>query len=234
MTSRFASQSASVGVKICGLTNAEDAEIAVAEGATFIGVILAGGPRLVALPQALTVLGRRREGVSRVAVFGGQSFEEVVDAARFLDLDVVQLHRATSEQEIAKLKTSTGCTVWPVVSLEGTVLPPDAAILARTSGHLLLDARVGERSGGTGIALDWGGLSAAVAELRAHVDEVQIILAGGLNAGNVATAIDLLRPDVADVSSGVESSPGRKDARALRLFLSAAGISSPLSHNQQE
>ncbi len=221
-------------MKICGLTSADDAQLAVREGATFIGAILAGGPRLLTLAQAREVLGPRRDGVSRVAVFGGQSFAQVVEASKTLDLDVVQLHRTTTVHEIEALKSATGCTVWPVISIEGTIIPGDAAEFARASGHLLLDARTGGRSGGMGVALDWEGLVAQVARLRREVGDVQLILAGGLKPGNVATAIELLRPDVVDVSSGVESSPGRKDALALKTFLSAVGNSSHNLHKQQE
>ena len=112
-----------------------------------------------------------------------------------------------------------------VLRVDGTTIPEAAVNLATEAGALLLDAKVVGQLGGTGTQLDWAGLANAVMKLRAGVNTLQLVLAGGLNAQNVGTAHELLRPDVVDVSSGVEVSPGVKDADAMAAFISAARAS---------
>ncbi len=209
-------------VKICGLTRRGDADLAERAGASYLGVILASGPRLLDVERARTVLGPRRHTVQRVAVFGSIPVEELLAVSVSLDLDVLQLHGETSAQQIRLLRTATARTVWPVLRVDGVTLPKEAADLAAAAGALVLDAKVAGRLGGTGVTLDWEGLVQAVAGLRATVPALQLVLAGGLREDNVASAIRLLNPEVVDVSSGVETAPGVKDQSAVERFVSAA------------
>jgi|APMI01.1.fsa_nt_gi phosphoribosylanthranilate isomerase len=209
-------------VKICGLTREADAAHAEASGARYLGVILASGPRLVSLDRASEVLGARRPGVSRVGVFGSQSFDELVASADHIDLDILQLHGERDPDTVMRLQQHTGRIVWPVVRVAGHTLPDTATSLAEAAGHLVLDALVVGQLGGTGVELDWSGLRDAVAMLRARVPAVRVILGGGLRPSNVATAVGLLSPDVVDVSSGVESAPGVKDPVLVDQFVRAA------------
>ncbi|HYW32657.1 MAG TPA: phosphoribosylanthranilate isomerase [Gemmatimonas sp.] len=212
---------APVAIKICGLTRPQDALRAEAAGASFLGVILAGGPRLLDLPTAARVLGPRRAGVQRVAVFGAQSTAQIVDAAAALDLDVVQLHGDPTPDDVAVIQRQTERAVWPVLRVEGTQLPHGTAALAGVSGVLVLDAHVIGQLGGTGVALDWSGLADSVGRLREEIPLLQLVVAGGLRPRNVSDAIRLLAPDVVDVSSGVESTPGVKDPEAIECFVNA-------------
>ena len=207
--------------KICGLTRRVDAEVAERAGASFLGVILASGPRLVDIVTAREVLGPRRHTVRRVAVFGGQSIGEILSVAESLDLDVIQLHGDPSPSQVSALREATSRAVWPVLRVEGTVLPANAQALAEAAGALVLDAKVVGQLGGTGTALDWEGLADAVKQLRAAVPDFEFVLAGGLRAQNVAYAMALLEPDVVDVSSGVETAPGVKDPVAVEAFVTA-------------
>ncbi|MBY0489111.1 MAG: phosphoribosylanthranilate isomerase [Gemmatimonadaceae bacterium] len=211
-----------VAVKICGLTRPDDAAQAVASGAAYLGAILAGGPRLLTFDQARHVLGPRRPGVQRAAVFGDQSDAEVLTIADALDLDVIQLHGARTPAAVRQLAEQSGRTVWPVLRVAGPALPPEAEALAAAAGHLVLDALVVGQLGGTGVALDWAGLAADVTALRRALPDGRIILAGGLRPSNVAMAIRLLSPDVVDVSSGVETAPGLKDGALVQQFVAAA------------
>ncbi|WP_331050762.1 phosphoribosylanthranilate isomerase [Gemmatimonas sp.] len=222
-----------VRVKICGLTRPADAAHAEAHGASYLGVILAGGPRLLTVPQARTVIGPRRSGIQRVAVFGDQPAEEIVAIADTLDLDVLQLHghsiRAndskasrTYTDTVAWIRRTSGRTVWPVLRVSGQQLPDDAMQLAQVAGVLVLDAHVVGQLGGTGVALDWSGLRDSMASLRQAVPSLQLVLAGGLRPENVAAAIGLLSPQVVDVSSGVEVAPGVKDPERVQRFVKAA------------
>ncbi|MDQ6611677.1 MAG: phosphoribosylanthranilate isomerase [Gemmatimonadota bacterium] len=210
-------------VKICGLTRHSDAALAEALGADFIGVIMAGGPRHLSEKAAAHVLGPRRHSVRRTVVFGDQSLSEIERIALSLDLDAVQLHgQHVSAGAIDWLRKRLNCAVWPVLRVEGTTLPENSHAIGAAAGTLLLDAKVVGQLGGTGVALDWNGLSDAVQSLRNELPKLQIILAGGLNASNVSVAAQLLSPDVVDVSSGVESTPGVKDADSLEAFILAA------------
>ena len=209
-------------IKICGLTRGEDATFAAECGAAYVGVILAGGPRHVSIAQAGHVFRVLRHGVRRVAVFDAQAESDIIAISQSLALDVIQLHSTTAVDTVTRLMAATGCTVWPVLRIDGSTLPPDAASLAIAAGWLVLDAKVEGQLGGTGVALDWSGLVAALATLRRDVPTVRIVLAGGLRQENVAEAIRLLAPDVVDVSSGVEIKPGVKNPDAVQQFVSAA------------
>ncbi|GAB1341262.1 phosphoribosylanthranilate isomerase [Gemmatimonas sp.] len=209
-------------VKICGLTREDDAALAEAAGAAYLGTILAGGPRLLTPARARNVLGPPRHNVRRAAVFGDSSAREVISLAEQLELDVVQLHGARAAAEVAYIARESGREVWPVLRIAGTTLPPDAAELAAISGCVVLDAHVVGQLGGTGVALDWSGLADAVSSLREAVPGLQLVLAGGLRAENVREAIRLLSPQVVDVSSGVESAPGVKDPVRVQQFVQAA------------
>ena len=208
-------------IKICGLTRRDDAEHAVLQGANYIGAILASGPRLLSAEQARSVLGPRRHGVRRVAVFGAQSAADVVTLVQELDLDVAQLHGDVTVEDVHHISNATSRAVWPVLRVEGTELPPHATALGAAAGWLVLDANVIGQLGGTGVALDWSGLVGQVATLRRAVPALRLVLAGGLRASNVAEAIRLLTPEVVDVSSGVETAPGVKDPVAVEQFVKA-------------
>ena len=210
-----------VQAKICGLTRSTDAQLAAASGADFLGVIFAGGVRMQTIESARSIF-QDTGAARRVGVFGEQSLAEIEDAARRLELDVVQLHLASSVAAIEAIRDRLNVVVWPVLRIEGTRLPADAFRLAESAGWLLLDSKVSGHLGGTGVALDWAALAGDIRELRERVQGLRIVLAGGLRAGNVRHAIDLLDPDVVDVSSGVEQSPGIKDPEMVRAFIASA------------
>jgi phosphoribosylanthranilate isomerase len=208
-----------VAVKFCGLTRAADAAVAGELGARYAGVIFAGGPRLVAPAAAAELLDAAGAGVRRVGVFGAAPPEAVADHAAQARLDVVQLHADPDAAAVERVRERYAGRVWAVIRVSGTLVPARAADLFGTADAVVLDAYVPGALGGTGSALDW-------AALRAGIDAVRgggtLVLAGGLTAGNVGAAIAALSPDVVDVSSGVEQSPGVKDHSRMRAFASAA------------
>lgn len=210
-----------VAVKICGLTRQPDAAHAMNAGASYVGAIMAGGPRLLTVDRARAVLGPRRHDVQRVVVFGDQHPDDVIVAVQTLDLDIAQLHGACTPRSIEVIRRETGCVVWPVLRVAGTTLPPDAVALGASAGTVVLDAHVVGQLGGTGVALDWSGLRDAVEALRESVPGLRVVLAGGLRPTNVIEAIRLLSPDVVDVSSGVESETGVKDLVLVEQFVAA-------------
>jgi phosphoribosylanthranilate isomerase len=214
-------------IKFCGLTRADDAGQAVALGASYVGVIFAGGPRQLTTDRAREVLAGVPPDVRRVGVFGAQSVEDIAAFAGELALAVVQLHGEGDPRRIAALRRRFAGEIWPVLRLAGDTLPPDAVALAGEGDGILLDAMVHGTLGGTGVTLPWGALAASLEQLRAAG---KIVLAGGLRAENVAEAIAALNPDVVDVSSGVEQQglPGIKDHQRMRAFRDAVVQSSQI------
>ena len=212
-------------VKICGLVRPDDAALAGRLGADYVGSIFAGGPRMIdAATARANVAAARVAAPGRppraVGVMAAQTPAEVARLAREATLDAVQLHADPDADMVAAVRAVWGGEVWAVLRIAGTTLPPHAAALFDVADAVVLDARVdGPLLGGTGVALDWDGLAAA---LEPHRGRASLVLAGGLRPENVAAAVRALRPDVVDVSSGVERSPGVKDPDRVAAFLAAA------------
>jgi phosphoribosylanthranilate isomerase len=204
-------------VKFCGLTREEDARVAAALGASFAGVIFAGGPRNVEPERARVILDAGTP-LRRVGVFGKSDLEAVVAAAEEAELDIVQLHADPEPEEVAEVRAATGAEVWAVARI-GAEVPRSLGALFEAADAVLLDARSGVALGGTGRTVPWRMVAAAIDGARRGR---RLVLAGGLGPENVGEAIAVLAPDVVDVSSGVESSPGVKDHARMRAFAAAA------------
>ena len=207
-------------VKFCGMTRPQDAALAAEIGANYVGVIFANGPRKVTVDQAREILDAAGPSVRHVGVFGTNDPDEIVGVAEELGLHVVQLHADPGSSAVEALRDRF------VVTLGARPLPKPARISAwaiydvfDTADGVLLDAHSKERLGGTGVPLPWNALAVDLARDRGSAE---VILAGGLNPGNVSAAIRILAPDVVDVSSGVESAPGIKDPWLMREFFDAA------------
>ena len=209
-------------VKICGLTRAVDARLAVEAGAAWLGVIFAGGPRLLTGDRAREVLAPAPAHVRRVGVFGSQSVEEIATVVRQVPLDVVQLHASRPLAEVAELRATVAAELWAVVRVADGRLPAEFGDLAAMTDAVVVDSLVPGALGGTGFATDWPRLAAALESIGRPA---RLVLAGGLQATNVASAIALVRPQVVDVSSGVEAAVGEKDPARLRAFIEAAHLS---------
>jgi phosphoribosylanthranilate isomerase len=205
-------------IKFCGLTRPEDATFAASVGASYAGVIFAGGPRMLTLERAKDVLAGVPADVRRVGVFADQPEDEIGEIAHSLGLTVVQLHGSSDLKRVEAVRSGFGKQVWAVVRIAGSSLPGYVNELANVSDGLLLDALVAGQLGGTGQTIPWGQLGESLADIRA---KTRIILAGGLRPENVAQAIADLSPDIVDVSSGVESAPGIKDHGRMRAFRDA-------------
>jgi phosphoribosylanthranilate isomerase len=205
-----------VEVKICGLTRAVDAEFADAAGASYLGVIFAGGPRERTAAQARATLAGRR--ARKVGVFASQTVGEIADVAAEAGLDVVQLHGASDPERVQAVRAATGLEIWAVVRTPDGLLRDGAEELADAADALVVDALVPDRLGGSGVAVPWGVLGESLDAMEmGH----RIVLAGGLTPDNVAEAIGYVSPMIVDVSSGVESAPGIKDHARIRAFVAA-------------
>lgn len=204
-------------VKFCGLTRPEDAAEAAALGASFAGVIFAGGPRLLSPARAAEVLASAG-ALRRVGVFGAVDAGRVAEVAAEARLDVVQLHGDPDGAAVEAVRARFGGEVWGVARCEGPTLPPTAEALFATADAVVLDARVPGALGGTGVAIPWRELKTALGALVARPGSARVVLAGGLTPANVGEAVATLAPAVVDVSSGVERAPGVKDHELMRAF----------------
>jgi len=210
-------------IKFCGIMHVQDAALAAAAGAAYLGVVFADGPRVV------TVLGARRlvesaAGVPVVGVFGHQSPDEILRISDQSGLSGAQLHGPYSRADAARLKTH-GLSVWRVVRI---ALLSDLDTLgdaALESDAVLVEPRVPHASGGAGIPLE---LEIACEGRRRLVNH-PMVLAGGLTPENVGEAVARVRPEIVDVSSGVERLPGIKDPDKIVRFVEAVFAHSPVT-----
>jgi phosphoribosylanthranilate isomerase len=205
----------STRVKICGLTRPEDAEAAVQLGASWLGVVFAGGPRLQTPERARQIVAAAGQ-VPVLGVFGSQGRDEILrtrDAAR---LAGAQLHGGASPDLVFALGRE-GMLVVAVARLAGPADLPELDPLTLLGVPILVEPRVAGRLGGSGAPLALETARAARERLRGH----RMFLAGGLTPETVAQAVGAVRPDAVDVSSGVEQIPGIKDHNKLARFLEA-------------
>lgn len=196
-------------VKVCGITEAHDAEMAAASGASYAGLILVPNtPRAVTVDQAGPVAeAARAEGIAAVGVFRNEKLETVATAVRTLALDAVQLHGAEDAGYIRGLRAMLpeGTEIWAAGAVGANVPEPRAG-----ADRTLFDTEKNGRSGGTGTAFDW-------TRLHGRPDVATGFLAGGLKPAN-ARAASRVGAYGLDVGSGVEMAPGRKDAGKLQTF----------------
>ena len=200
--------------KICGLTRAGDAALAVELGASWLGVVFAGGPRRVGVAEAREIV-RAAGGVPVLGVFGAGSAEAILQVVDEAGLAGVQV---PFDSPVAVSRTSDTLIHWHVHRL-ADARDVDALDGTPPAGAVLVEPRVSGSPGGAGVALD----PALALAARMRLAGRKMALAGGLRPGTVRAAIDLVRPDIVDVSSGVErpGMPGVKDSNLLRWFLEA-------------
>jgi phosphoribosylanthranilate isomerase len=205
-------------VKICGLTNLDDAAEAVRLGAWAIGLIHYGdSPRHVEPGEAAAISAAFRRKCEVVGVFVNPELDEVAKAVEDAGLTMVQLNGEEGPSFCAEVARKTGVKVIKAIHVSSAA-DIHAAEAYRTDLHLF-DRRAGGLWGGTGESFDWG-------LLRERRSGVPAILAGGLKPENVAEAISTTHPYAVDVASGVEAEPGRKDHAAMAAFFEAAKAAS--------
>jgi phosphoribosylanthranilate isomerase len=201
-----------VRVKICGITNREDAEAAVAAGADALGFILyEKSKRFIAIEEAIRIVNGLPPFVTTVAVTVNavREFTNLGWRKQLKHFGVAQLHGEESPQHVKAVSKYL-----PVIK----VLPADVAQTITPQLYdvaaFMLDTPAAER-GGTGRVFDWN----LAVEFKKRIGAKPLVLSGGLTPENVAKAIGTVQPYAVDVASGVEASPGRKDHAKLRDFI---------------
>ncbi len=210
--------SARTRVKICGITNADDAGLAVALGADALGFIFyPRSPRYLSPAAARAIIDHLPAAVLPVAVVVNETVESVRTILAESGCRIAQLHG----QEPPAFLDAVG---QPAIKAFSVATEADLASIPAYAGAraILLDTKVAGQHGGTGMPFDWTLARAASA------CGLPIILAGGLNPENIAEAIRIARPFAVDVSSGVEREPGRKDPARLRALFAAISAMSAI------
>ncbi len=205
-------------VKICGITNLDDAAEAVRLGAWAVGLVHFHGSSRRCESAAAAELGAAfRRKCEVVGVFVNPELEEVDKAVENAGLTMVQLNGAEGQSFCAEVARRTGAKVIKAIHV-ASAADIHGAEAYRTDYHLF-DRRGKGLWGGTGESFDWG----LLAERRS---EVPAIVAGGLRPDNVAEAVSVTHPYAVDVASGVEAEPGRKDHHLMEQFFEAAKTAS--------
>jgi phosphoribosylanthranilate isomerase len=200
-------------VKICGLTRAEDVGLAVELGADAVGFIFAQSRRQLSLDQARALAPTAPAWVNRVGVFGPWAHLEAAAFAETCRLDTLQFHGAPDLEALDALRSRFTVVQAIGVGADDTWRQTLATVAPHVDAILLDTARPAQL-GGNGEAFDWSALDGLTAP-------VPVLVAGGLNAGNVGELLARHAPYGVDVASGVESAPGIKDATKLQAFFAA-------------
>lgn len=211
--------SLSVEVKICGLKTLDHLEAAIAAGATYYGMVFfARSPRNIALHDAARLSRAGRGRIRSVALVVDADDAEIDAIIAAADPDMLQLHGAETPARAAELRRRTGRSIIKAISVEREGDADRALAYAGAADLILFDAkspRDAAHPGGNGLSFDWRLLSPMRGKMR-------FMLSGGLTPANVAEAIAMTGAAIVDVSSGVETAPGEKDAALIHQFVRAS------------
>jgi phosphoribosylanthranilate isomerase len=192
-----------IPTKICGITNLDDANVAVENGASAIGFIFyEKSPRTISINNAKSISKRLPKTIACVGVFVNHEKDFIHEAISEVPLDMIQLHSD---------ETPDFCNQFDVPILKALRIKNEASLSVMDQYDVavfLLDTFSNDQYGGTGETFDWSVLNRKF--------KTPIILSGGLNPENILDAIDAVNPSAVDVNSGVESSPGKKDFNKLK------------------
>jgi phosphoribosylanthranilate isomerase len=210
-------------VKICGITNLDDARAAVEAGADALGfVFYEKSPRNIEFDRAREIVSSLNGDVETVGVFVNQDPGKMIEVAHKLGLKAVQLHRTNlfhQDQRGVAGVSADDIKVYFVFPASGFRWPSEPGSTDRSGiAGIFLDSGTEQQPGGTGNTFDWKEARRLVSAMS---QDVNVIVAGGLTPENVAGAIEMLHPYGVDVSSGVEAKPGKKDSQRVRAFIRA-------------
>jgi phosphoribosylanthranilate isomerase len=215
-------------VKICANANLEDAALAAQFGADAVGFVFAPSKRQVTVHQVASIVSDLPDGIEKIGVFTSRDANEIVETVRATGLTGIQLHGGLNLELARQFKSILGEQTAVIQTLHWQVGGDDrqaaefAAQLETVArepaiDRVLVDSKLGNAVGGTGVRFDWNAARAVFANAKS-----KLILAGGLRPENVAEAIAILHPWGVDVASGVEDFPGKKDQMKLRSFIENA------------
>jgi phosphoribosylanthranilate isomerase len=199
-------------VKICGITNLEDALLSAKFGADALGFnFYEKSPRYIAPEKAREIIEQLSEEITKVGVFVNESLDKIIEVARIANLDALQLHGEETPEFVCELKAKTNLEIIKAFRVSPEFKPED--VLRYEVDAVLLDAYSPKEHGGTGETFDW--------EIAKKVQEIfpKMYLAGGLHQDNVANAIFEVKPFAIDACSCLEIEKGKKDKPVLINFI---------------
>lgn len=198
-----------VRIKICGITNLDDAILAVDYGADALGFMFyRESKRYISPEEAGKIISKLPPFVVTVGVFVNQELDEIRNAQKQANFDIVQLH---GDESPDFCKSFGGRAIKAIRVRDGQALKEVESYSVQA---VLFDKHSNESYGGTGMSFDWE-------ILRNFRTSKKVILSGGLSPENVAPAIRVVNPYAVDVSSGVEEYPGKKNPKKLKMFIEA-------------
>jgi phosphoribosylanthranilate isomerase len=200
-----------VKIKICGITNLEDAAAAVEFGASALGFIFAPSPRQITPHKARSIIRVIPPFVKTVGVFVNERLSEIRNVMQYCGLDLIQLHGDESPGLCEELMPYT---------IKALKIKDESCLHTSLAYHgkvraLLLDTYSKEKAGGTGKTFDWR-LAIKIKEMG-----TPIILSGGLGPSNIDLAVHTVRPYAIDVNSGIEDRPGKKNPILMKAVMEA-------------
>lgn len=202
-------------IKNCGLKSEEAIHEAARTGASFVGFVHhLASPRHLEFDVMARLASQTPDTLKQVAVLVDPSFDLLDDMLQFVRPHYLQVHRVDDPARISKLQEYTGIPIITAISVRDRNALIAAEVLEDASAHVLFDAYHPHQEGGVGEVFDWS-------LLRLVKLKKPWFLAGGLNAGNVRTAITLTAAPMVDVSSGIEDSPGNKSLEKIAAFNAA-------------
>jgi phosphoribosylanthranilate isomerase len=198
-----------IKVKICGITNLEDALLAIGMGADALGFIFAKSPRRITAKEARTIIHSLPPLVKTVGVFVNEEPARIKEIKSFCGFDLVQLHGEESPEicqdlmphAVKSFRIQNETDIENINKYRGTVRA------------ILLDTFQPGKAGGTGQTFDWS------LALKARETGLPIILAGGLGPGNIQEAVATVKPYAVDINSGIEERPGKKDLVLMKQLM---------------
>ncbi|PKG23803.1 phosphoribosylanthranilate isomerase [Niallia nealsonii] len=200
-----------MGAKICGITDKEAAKCAVENGAKAVGFVFAKSKRKISPEDAKEIIKELPENIWKVGVFVNESKKKIDEITNISGINVIQLHGDESN-EFASQFTLPVIKAFSIQSEEDL-----KAVQAFECDYVLLDSPREIYHGGNGKTFDWTMLK------DYDFKGKKVILAGGLDADNIKEALEMVQPDLVDVSSGVETD-GKKDFKKIRDFLSIVNL----------
>ena len=223
----------SIWIKICGNTSLGDALVAAEAGADAVGFVFAPSPRQVTEAEVAAITPHLPATVEKIGVFVDAALEDIVSTVQACGLTGVQLHFDADLELPARLRERMGAEVriLRVIHFSAETAEQCAAQIAKSGQNphvdaVLVDSRLIAAVGGKGVTFNWAAARKTLFQYAGSLK--RLVAAGGLNPANVAEAIAMLRPWGVDAVSGVEATPGRKDAAKVREFVIRAKMAAAL------
>tara|TARA_R110002124_G_scaffold80533_10_gene213169 strand:+ start:10780 stop:11421 length:642 start_codon:yes stop_codon:yes gene_type:complete len=201
----------STKIKVCGLTNLEDARFASGLFVDYLGFIFyEKSPRFIEPAKAGAII-NWLEGPEKVGVFVNQPLDEVITIAKETGLDIMQLHGNETPEYCELIEKPIIKVIHITEDTTKEALQKKVSEYESVAEYFLFDSKIGEQWGGTGRTFDWN--------LIKEITDKPFFLSGGLNSENVSEAIDISHPYAVDVSSSIEEEPGLKDFEKMEVFV---------------